>query len=156
MKNMIIWCNENYLNIVSDKEPETGVRKPLPSDTAEERRGKLEKPFINRKDVTFYINYLGSKYTVEIKKGYTWDGATIPRLFWRIIGSKDDNSFLNASLVHDRICEEKSLINYDRQLGSIIFREILLASGVTEIKAYIMYYAVDIFQKYRCDWRSAK
>lgn len=149
---MIIWCNKDYLFITSNIEPQTGVLKPLPSDTKEERKAKLDKPFINKLDTHFTVDYLGSVYAIDIPRGYRWDGASIPRIFWRLIGSKDDNSFLNASLVHDMLCEYKNLVEYDRQLSSMIFREILISSGVSKAKAYTMYYAVDIFQKYFCDW----
>lgn len=149
---MIIWCNKDYLFIMSSIEPQTGVLKPLPSDTKEERKAKLDKPFINKLDVCFNVNYLGTSYVIEIPRGYRWDGSTIPRIFWRLIGSKDDPQFLNASLVHDKICENKNLVNYDRQLSSMIFREILITSGVPKVKAYIMYYAVDFYQKYLCNW----
>lgn len=149
---MIVWCNKDYLFIMSDKEPQTGVRKPLPSDSKEERKAKLEKPFINKLEVCFNVNYLGTCYIIDIPRGYCWDGSTIPRIFWRLIGSKDEPQFLNASLVHDKICENKSLVNYDRQLSSMIFREILITSGVSKVKAYIMYYAVEFYQKYLCDW----
>lgn len=35
---MIVWCNKDELSIVSDIEPETEVRKILPTDTKEQRK----------------------------------------------------------------------------------------------------------------------
>ena len=38
-------------------------------------------------------------YTIFIPKGYSWDGATFPQIFWSIIGSKYNPEFLPASMV---------------------------------------------------------
>lgn len=151
---MVIWCYKSYLTIRSDKEPNTDVLKPLPSDTIQEREQKLNKPYVNKTKVLFEIDYLGTVYIIDIPKNYRWDGASIPRIFWRIIGPKGDTTFLNASMVHDIICENKYLVAYDRQLSSIILREMLLASGVAKWRAIIMYNIVDFVQKYFCDWRN--
>lgn len=151
---MIIWCNKDYLFITSDKEPKTAVRKPLPSDTIQEREDKKAKPYLNKIEVTFTVNYLGTVYVIDIPRGYTWNGANIPRCFWWLIGSMGESEFLNASMVHDILTEKKCLVAYDRQLSSMIFRELLIASGVSKLKANIMYKAVDIYQKLFCDWSS--
>ena len=63
-----------------------------------------------------------------------------------------DTEFLNASMVHDMLCENHAAVDYDRQLSSMIFREILIASGVSRFKAQTMYIAVDNFQKLFCGW----
>ena len=55
--------------------------------------------------------------------------------------------FLDASCVHDILCEHHNFVDYDRQLSSMIFREILKAAGVSDLKANIMYNAVDNYQK---------
>lgn len=149
---MIIWCSKPYLTIISDKEPQTAVRKPLPSDTPEERQDKKEKPYINKIAVTFTVDYLGTVYVIEIPRGYKWNGANIPRCFWWLIGSMGESEFLNPSMIHDKLTERKCLIAYDRQLSSIIFRELLIASGVSKFKANIMYKSVDVYQKLFCNW----
>ncbi len=38
---------------------------------------------------------------VLIKKGFIFDGASIPRFFWRIIGHPLDHEFIRAVLLHD-------------------------------------------------------
>ena len=149
---MIVWCDKDYLKITSDKEPRTAVRKPLPSDSEEERKDKNNKPYLNKIDVTFTVNYLGTVHVIDIHKGYTWNGANIPRCLWWLIGSMGESEFLNASMLHDRLTEKKCLIAYDRQLSSIIFRELLIASGVSKLKSNIMYKSVDIYQKLFCSW----
>ena len=137
---MIIWCNKPYLTIISDKEPQTAVRKPLPSDTPEERKDKKEKPYINKLAVTFTVDYLGTVYVIEIERGFTWDGATC-------LGLHHLPKFLNGSMVHDKLCLKHYLVADDRQLSSMIFRELCIASGVNKAFAYAAYHAVDNFQK---------
>lgn len=151
---MIEWCIKPELQITSDIEPKTAVLKPLPTDSKEEKESKKKYPYLNKKNVVFTVNYLGMEYIIEIEKGYRWNGANIPRCFWWLIGSMGENDFLDASMIHDKLTEKKCLVAYDRQLSSIIFREILIASGVSKFKAGIMYKAVDCYQKMFCDWKA--
>lgn len=137
---MIVWCDKPELRITSDIEPDTAVRKPLPSDTPEERKDKKKFPYINKRRVLFDINYLGKQYCILIEKNFKWDGATC-------LGLHHLPKFLNPSMVHDKMCNDHSLVDYDRQLSSIIFREMCIASGVNRIFAYGAYNAVDNFQK---------
>ena len=149
---MITWCDLSYLTITSDTEPHTCVRKPLPSDTKEEKEEKKKKPYLNKTRVVWNINYLGKQYCIVINKGYTWNGANIPRAFWWLIGSMGESDFLDASMVHDILCENHNFVDNDRQLSSMIFREILKGAGVSSLKANIMYLAVDKYQKYFGKW----
>lgn len=125
---------------MSDKAPKTGVVKPLPSDTVEGRKEKLAKPYVNKTAVTFSVNYLGSQYLIEIPRLYRWNGTNC-------IGLQYYPKLLNASLVHDFLCERHYLVGNDRQLSSMIFREIGIASGVNKVFMWIAYFAVDNFQK---------
>ena len=91
-------------------------------------------------------------YDFVIPKGYCWNGSDIPRIFWRIIGSKSEPQYLIASCLHDYLLENKELINYDRKLTSKVFKGCLRTAGVGSFKAEIMYLAVDNFQKF-CKWQ---
>lgn len=138
---MIVWCCKPELLITSDIEPCTTVRKPLPSDSKEERKDKKKYPYLNKKNVIFKVNYLGVNYTIKIEKGFKWDGATC-------LGLHHLPNFLNASMLHDVLCNRHYLIGNDRQLSTILFREMCIASGVNRRFAYLAYYCVDVFQKY--------
>ena len=75
-----------------------------------------------------------------IEEGYKWDGASIPWIFWRIIGSPFLPQFRKASLVHDYYCGDKPL--NERSKGDKIFKNNLKAQGVKGIVASVMYLAV--------------
>ena len=91
-------------------------------------------------------------YYFEIPKGYCFDGASVPRFFWRIIGPNTDNNFLIASLVHDVLCENHDYINNDRAFSSEVFNALLEASDVFPLKRYFMKHSVNFYQRF-CRWR---
>lgn len=148
----IIWCDKPELKIISDNKPHISVRIPMPSDTEAEKSDKKRMPFINKTRLMWDINYLGEQYCFVIPKGFTYDGATIPFGFRWIIGAKGSDEFMIPSCVHDYMCLHHDCIGNDRQLSSMIFRELLIASGVGKFRAWTMFYAVDNFQKLFCGW----
>lgn len=154
MKQIDWACDENVL-IAFDKEPVVQVRTIKPNMTKLEKKSVAKYPFVCKKSlkVMIYDNKKFRQYNFEIKENYCWDGASIPRFAWRLIGSKTDNEFLIPSLIHDVLCENHYYINSDRQLSSNVFRALLITSGVSELKANIMYFAVDNFQKF-CNWNN--
>ena len=106
------------------------------------------------------VRVIQAEDTKEVKrekKKYLWNGADIPSYLMRIIGSKTDNAFLTASMVHDYMLENKKYIHdivlnkcisikEYRRLTSLVFREILKTSGVNVFKANVMAWFVDIYQ----------
>ena len=150
---MIIYCEKEEIKIYSDTKPCVGARTILPIMTEAEQKDIEKKPFINKKNIAFIVFYKGIEYVIFIPKNYTYDGATIPFGFRWILGGKGNPEFLIASCVHDKTCECKWLINHDRHLSSLIFKELLLACGCSKTKANIMYIAVDNFQKTIKGWK---
>ena len=153
MQKMIDWACDSNLLISFDREPVVAVRVILPNMSAFEKKSVAKYPFTCKKPlkVMIYDNKKFKQYNFEIKENYCWDGASIPRFAWRLIGAKTDNEFLIPSLVHDVLCENHYYIDSDRELSSNVFRALLIASGVSEFKANIMYAAVDVFQRF-CGW----
>ena len=137
---MIVWCDKPELKIYSDTEPCTAVLKPLPSDSKTIKQDKKLKPFINKKRVLFDIDYLGSKFCILIPKNYRWNGTNC-------IGLQFYPKLLNASMLHDIICENHSYVGGDRQLSSMIFREMGIASDMNPLFMKLAYHCVDNFQK---------
>ena len=137
---MIVWCDKPDLKIVSDVAPCTGVCKPLPSDSDEVFEHKKKYPYINKRRILFDVNYLGKQYCILVTKGFRWNGTNCLFL-------QHYPKLLDASMVHDLLCNEHSLVDNDRQLSSMIFREIGIASKVNKAFMYIAYHAVDNYQK---------
>jgi len=77
-----------------------------------------------------------------IPAGYVFDGASIPRAFWFIIGSPFDPLFWAAALAHDFIYLTHLL---SRAIADDIFRCFLKTKNVGIVKSQTMYVAVRTF-----------
>lgn len=148
-----MWYEDEELAIIFSDNPHVCVRYVLPSSTPDEVKSIKKYPFMNKTNlnVTLIDREKEKVYRFMIPKGYCYDGATIPRMFWRIIGSNTDNSFLIPALIHDIMCEHHEYVDSDRNFSSKVFRALLLASDVGKFKSQIMYLAVDGFQRF-CNW----
>lgn len=146
---MINWYEDEKLKIEFSHKPNTNMLEPLPSMTKEEKELVYRYPFINctSLDVHLTDKEKDITYGFTIPKSFRWDGATIKPVFWLLIGSKEDARFKIPSLIHDYICNNKYIVNFDRLFSSKVFKALLLVSGVGKIKAQIMYVAVDLFQR---------
>lgn len=116
-----------------------------------------EKPFILENHIEVYLEdkRKNKKYNFMIPSGYRYDGASIPRLFWRLIGSKEDVRFLIAALVHDMLCEHKVYVDNDRYFADKIFERNLFIAGVPAPLRWAMFHSVDNWQKF-CGWEKKK
>ena len=148
---MIQWYKDDELDIQFDSIPRPIIRYILPTHTDKEKQNIKKYPFMLLESLEVTISYRGITYKFTIPKKYKWDGATIPKLFWRVIGSKTDNTFLIASCIHDVLCEQKHYIDNNRLLSSKILKALLITGGTSEFKANIMFITVDNFQKF-CNW----
>ena len=153
---MVGWINNKQLEISFNPEPSIGIRYILPSMSADEKKSIKKYPFINKISlgVFLYDKEKSRKYNFIIPKGYCFDGASVPRFFWRIIGSNTDNKFLVAALIHDYMCEHHDCVGYDREFSTKVFNELLKVSGVGKVKRFFMKNSVDIFQKCFCNWQN--
>ena len=148
---------EQVFNTFFDKNPDVRIRVIDDNEPEEIKQAKVKYPF--KLDNTVTVTVITSKrlFKFNIYNGYTWNGADIPKFFYRIIGSRTSNQFLIASMLHDYLLEFKVFIlnevlknqitaNEYRRLTSLIFREKIKAQGTNTIKANIMAWAVDVFQ----------
>lgn len=152
---MIKWYADSDVAIFFSEKPDLTVRFPEPGMSANQVKDINKKPFLNKKEIEIILFDLkiSKRYKFTAKKNYTWDGASIPTLFWRIIGSKSDNRFLIPSLVHDLLCENHCFVNNDRYFADKVFERLLYVSGVPAFKRWLMFHSVDNFQKFQ-GWRA--
>ncbi|MBI1866940.1 MAG: DUF1353 domain-containing protein [Methylocystis sp.] len=74
-----------------------------------------------------------------VPAGTRVDGASIPSVFWSLIGAPYTGKYREASVIHDYYCETKS-----RHWKAVhkVFLDGMLARGVGAIQAKVMYLAV--------------
>ena len=148
---MLKWYEDEKLTIEFDKTPDPDICYPAPWYGKEKNKEICRKPFVNKDDLSVRITWLGEVFTFDIPSGYEWDGASIPVIFWRIIGSKYNPEFLIPSLLHDVLCENHHYVNNNRYLSTIILERCLKISGVIPVKRWVMKHGVDNYQKF-CGW----
>ncbi len=148
---------EQVINISFSEIPKVCVRIIDDKDPSEIKKQKKDYPFELHNTVEVYIMTTLRSFSFVIPKGFTWNGADIPRVFWRIIGSRTDNDFLIASMLHDYLLDFKVYMINEvlkkqitasgyRRLTTLIFREKIKKQGTNVIKANIMAWCVDVFQ----------
>ena len=122
--------------------------------TKEERKSVEKYPFICKKELKVCLkDYKKNKqYEFKIPKGYCYDGASIPRVFWRIVGSNTDNKFLIPALIHDVLCEHHEYVDNDRTFSTNVFNALLECSGICKFKRFFMKNSVACFQTAFCKW----
>jgi hypothetical protein len=84
-----------------------------------------------------YVDPKGVRWEAPV--GTRIDGASIPRFAWSIVGGPFEGKYRASSVVHDVACNER---RRDWQDVHLMFHKAMLASGVDERIALIMYAAV--------------
>ena len=86
----------------------------------------------------------GVRHTVVIPAGFEFDGATIPKAAWAIIGSPFQPDFMVAACVHDWYCVHSLQMRcyQSRVIGDAVFFKLLADAGVPRWKRTLMYAAV--------------
>ena len=152
-KAYIQWVDNDDLTIEFSEIPHVCIRYILPSATDHEKASIKKYPFINKRtlEVRLYDKEKEQLYEFTIPKNYCFDGATVPRFFWRIIGPNTDNKFLIAALAHDVLCENHAYVDSDREFSTLVFDALLEVSDVNPFKRWLMKNSVDLFQRF-CNW----
>ena len=84
---------------------------------------------------------------ITIKKGYEWDGASIPWFFWLFVGSPFLPQFRRSSLIHDYFCDEDN--NLDRKEGDKLFQKLLIEDQNSWLVSRLMYRAVSLYSFFK-------
>ena len=79
---------------------------------------------------------------IKIPSAYMWDGASIPRFLWRVVGSPFQPKFMAPSLLHDYRYEHGI---GTRKAADNQFHKLLLINGVDKALAKTMYTGVRLF-----------
>lgn len=153
-KPNIMWYEGKELSIIFNHKPNTHTIEILPSMSQAEKDLAEMYPFINCTSlkVTLFDHIKGKKYEFVITKHFRWDGATIPRLFWFIVGSKTNPKYRIPSLLHDFICNNKCLVDFDRKFSTKVFTACLEVAGVKKVRRNIMGFFVDLWQRFQVGW----
>lgn len=151
---MISIYKSKDFDIGMTEKPIIEVRCPEDAKNEKERQEFIKKPFVckNYLWILLFDHKKGRTYKILVKEGYAWDGASIPRFAWRLIGSPYESIFLRASLVHDKMCENKNNIGYDRAFSTNVFNALLERAGVGKFKRFLMKNSVACYQTLFCDW----
>src|SRR5262245_55475397 len=94
---------------------------------------RLQEPFE-------YIDPNNRRWPVPA--GITVDGASIPQVFWSLIGGPFEGLYRSASVIHDYYCvrRTRAFLQVHR-----VFYDGMLTSGVDGSRAWLMYQAVANF-----------
>ena len=85
-------------------------------------------------------------------EGESWDGATIPRLLWRIIGKPLSQEFRWPSYWHDRLCENSRTWS-ERRLADAVLLVLLEKEKVGYVRRTAMWIAVRLYAWLWWSWR---
>lgn len=151
---MINWYEDEKLSISFSDVPHVCVRYILPTHTEAEKKSIKKFPFICKTELKMELTDKKKEkcYKFTIPKGYCYDGASIPRIFWRVVGSNTDNHFLIAALVHDVLCENHNYVDNDRSFSTNVFNALLKSSDVGAVRRFFMKNTVACFQTLCCGW----
>jgi hypothetical protein len=92
--------------------------------------------------------FQGNNVLVTASPGFIWDGASIPRVAWSLIGSPFRGHYQQAALVHDKIYVSHRAFfrgmsrGVNRKFADDLFRHIMKQDGTDEDLADQMWLAV--------------
>lgn len=139
-----------YIELIGDPHIQTNT--VLPKDDEDTVKFKRKYQFKTTRPTILKIHLIdGSLKKIIGPSGTDYDGATIPFGI-----GKGDMRLLIGALFHDLVCRDKSILDYDRELSSQMFRETIILCKIPKIEAWIMYILMNIYQILFGDWRKPK
>ena len=102
---------------------------------------------IHRSDSVGNVFTLREPLTCEwitVPAGFESDGASVPRLFWRIVFPPGDQKALRAAFVHDYIYRNHPE-GWDREMADMLFLKMLIDDGTPKISAVLAWLGVRLF-----------
>lgn len=93
------------------------------------------------------IKFVYEGRSFNILAGFIWDGASIPWIATGTTGPGSSPAHLRASLIHDWLYANGSLILWSRKRADKIYKETLLACGKSGYIAWKEHWALRRFGK---------
>lgn len=99
-----------------------------------------ERSYIVQGPVRYEVGELGSGEIIAIPPGFVTDLASVPRIFWPIIGPSGRHAA--AAVVHDFLYCTQDNGKFTRREADYIFREAMLVSNTPVLRVWVMWAAV--------------
>lgn len=110
----------------------------------------------------YRINLLpfGYNITLNIHKGFKYDGASVPRWLWSLAGFSSDGLHRASALVHDYLYVQKGKVisadgtdrfEFTREECDKLLRDMMEAVSIAEHRVWLAYHAVKWFGKHVWD-----
>ena len=93
-------------------------------------------------EVTAPLVYNDGIVQLTVHQGFDFDGASVPRGLWPVIGSPMTDGYQRAGCLHDALYASHV---FDREICDQLFLDAMKADGVRYTKRYAMYWAVRAF-----------
>ena len=94
-----------------------------------------EQTYILLEDII--VKSLG--YEIKLLKGFDFDAASIPKIFWSIIGSPFTGSYTTPAAIHDGLYAGEIL---ERKVCDVIFLYLMKQYKVSYLRRFAMFWAV--------------
>lgn len=152
-RQRIEWYKSERLAIFFSQMPNIIMRETNEDSNKFEVMDVENYPFRNVEPFvcTIFDHKEFKKHQFVIPK-MNYDGATIPKFLWLIIGANTDPLYKRPALLHDYVCIHKEVIKNNRELSTEVFKAMLYREGVPKLRANIMCFFVDLFQRLFCHW----
>ena len=151
----LIWYDDEELAIYFSEIPDIRNKEIHKQYMSKEQimYAKQKPLYCKNKLIVILKDKIKNKiYKFEIPENYDYDGASIPRFCWRIVGSKENIEFKIASLIHDYLCENHQVIDFDRYFSSKVLERLLYVGDCSNFRRWLMFHCVDNYQKF-CAWK---
>ena len=98
--------------------------------------------YVLTQDFYFPATVGGWDVVVHVMPGFRTDGASIPRLLWRVFGSPYDPDIFPAAIAHDALYRGEIVPREDADCNFLVM---MAVSGVPKIKRRLVWLGVRLF-----------
>ena len=86
--------------------------------------------------------YENEQVIIQVNPKFDFDGASIPKALWSVIGSPMTGGYQRAACLHDALYAGEV---FEREICDTLFLEAMASEGVGYLKRHAMYWAVRSF-----------